>query len=476
MRPTRAIGYARISEDKAETGEGVSNQDVDIRRYADRIGWGIAEIVVDNDVSAFKRRRVRQPDGTVALRVVREGYAKVLDRLASGECDGLLALDLDRVVRDPRDLEDLIDVVEPRKIPVESVTGSLRLATDADIAMARVMVAIANKSSRDTSRRVARKHEQLAAEGKPGGGGIRAYGYARDGIQIEPAEAAIIRETAERIIGGWSLYKISEDLNARNVPTVRGGPWQSRSVKTMITKPRVAGLRALRGEVVGEAVWEPILDQATWTAVCDVLAQRAGSSSNRLTHWLSGVLYCGLCDTLLTGSTGNGSTRYWCAPWRNSGCGKIAINAAGAEGEVERQVIEYLADPDVLAVLQRARSAPESVQALRASANEDQQMLKDLAAAWARKEITFAEYTEARRIIDQRVKETKVIVSGMTPRVLRRLLDADTTAAAWAELGPFEKREAVRALVPDGYMVVPATRRRSAFDPERLKLRTVTHP
>jgi hypothetical protein len=44
----------------------------------------------------------------------------------------LLALDLDRIARDPRDLEDLIDVVESHTphVPVESVTGSLRLANE----------------------------------------------------------------------------------------------------------------------------------------------------------------------------------------------------------------------------------------------------------------------------------------------------------------------------------------------------------
>jgi hypothetical protein len=52
----------------------------------------------------------------------------------------LVALDLDRLARDPRDLEDLMDVVEASspRIPVQSVTGPLRLDNNADVAMARV--------------------------------------------------------------------------------------------------------------------------------------------------------------------------------------------------------------------------------------------------------------------------------------------------------------------------------------------------
>ena len=42
--------------------------------------------------------------------------------------------------------------VETHKIPTAAVTGSLDLSTDSGITMARIMVAIANKSSRDTAR------------------------------------------------------------------------------------------------------------------------------------------------------------------------------------------------------------------------------------------------------------------------------------------------------------------------------------
>ena len=81
------------------------------------------------------------------------------------------------------------------RIHVRSVTGSLRLDNDADVTMARVMVAIANKASRDISRRVKRKMDELAAAGRPSGG-RRAFGYEKDGMTLRPDEAAIISELA----------------------------------------------------------------------------------------------------------------------------------------------------------------------------------------------------------------------------------------------------------------------------------------
>lgn len=102
--------------------------------------------------------------------MIRPKFREVLDALMSGRADGVLALDLDRAVRDPRDLEDLIDIAEHFGVPVETESGSLKLSNDAEITMARVMVAVANKESRDKARRVSVARERQARAGEYGGG------------------------------------------------------------------------------------------------------------------------------------------------------------------------------------------------------------------------------------------------------------------------------------------------------------------
>ncbi|MCZ4508657.1 recombinase family protein [Streptomyces sp. ActVer] len=469
---------------RPEFSKGISRQEDDGRALAKRLGWTIVKVIPEDDTSAFKRRKIQLPDGTTALRTVRPGFRTALDGLASGEWDGLIADDLDRVARDPRDLEDLIDVVESRRprIPVESVTGSLRLANDADITVARIMCAVANKSSRDTARRVARKHEELAAEGKPGGGGFRGYGYDRSNLVVVPEEAEIVEEIAARILGTWdgwtpeqreaidleigeSLNSIANDLKARNVPTVTGAPWNSRSVKSVVTKPRVAGLRTHRKEVVGEAVWPAILDRDAWEEVCGRLAGRFRNVDLGLQRWLSGVLVCSRCDRLLIGWSGNGGVRYWC-PTPKGGCGRIAIKADVVEAEVERQVVDLLSQPRILEQLRSVADTEVSDEARRELA-EDEAQLKEMAGAYARKEITFAEYREARGIVEKRVKESRALLVSRAPRVLRRLLDGDVRAN-WVAARPVDKREVVLALVP-GYRVMPHDRSKgNKFDPARL--------
>lgn len=487
--PNRTILLCRISDDKAQDAAGVARQEADGRQLAARLGWTIAEVIIENDTSAYKRRRTRLPDGTTALRTVRPGFRDALDKLASGERDGLLAYDLDRLARDPRDLEDLIDVVESKtpRIPVESVTGSLRLANDADVTMARVMIAVANKSSRDTARRVARKHEQLAAEGKPGGGGFRGFGFTSSYEHV-PAEAAIVREVAARILGTWggwtpeqeaagirdtgeSCNSIAKDLQARGVPTVTGAVWNGRAVKSLISKPSVAGLRAHKGEVVGPAAWSPIIGRDDWEAICARLGDRRRTVDLGLQRWLNGVLWCSLCGKQLMGWQGNHGVRYWC-PSPRGGCGRIAVKAAWAEEEVEGQVLDLLTSSEILSRLQRIASSADTAPSVRQELADDEAQLKQLAAMWARRELTLGEYTEARKIIEVRIKESKALITATAPRAIRSLLVARDIASAWKDLTPTGRRDVVLALVPNGYDVLPHDRRMgNKFDPDRLQPR-----
>ena len=393
--------------------------------------------------------------------------------LASGEADGLLVYDLDRLARDPRDLEDLIDIVEAKRVPVADVSGGLDLSTDAGITQARVLLAFANKSSRDTSRRVTRKHMELAEQGKPGGGGIRPYGSARKRTEIVEEEAEVIRWMAERILDPddpWSLYRIADDLNARGIKPVKAEKWGTASIKSVLKSPRVAGLRVHQGKVTGVASWPAILDRDTWAAVCAKLAERASGSSNQLTRWLTGVFRCFYCGHDLRGASGSPKLgvgpRYWCAtPY--GGCGKIGISALLAEAEVERQILEYLTEPDVIVRL-RSSTATGSVEEARARLIEDEAELKQMARLWGERQLSLPEYMEARRPVIARIEEARLFVSASAPRILRKLLAGDV-AENWAHLSPAQKREVVLSLLP-GYTVMPHDKTKvRRFDPTRIK-------
>lgn len=320
---TRWIIYLRLSDlrlDKMdEDGNGTSfaAREEKLREFASRLGGSIYKVIIENDVnrktgkarpaSAFKRKKVRLPNGRTELRVIRPGFREALDHFTAREANGLLTEDLDRTVRDPRDLEDLIDAAAICKLNARSLSGSLTFTdggTDAEITQARIMVSIANKSSRDTSRRVASERERQALGGR-WGGGPRPYGFESDGVTQLPYEAEVIRDSANRLLelhaqtGKHQLSSVAAELREKGVPTVDGRPWQTQTLRDILLRPRNAGLMVYRGQEVGKAPWEPIIPEDVFRAVVRLLgpdAERVGKRGAPQRGLGSGIYRCGVCD------------------------------------------------------------------------------------------------------------------------------------------------------------------------------------
>lgn len=189
--------YVRISDDVEGQGLGVGRQEQDGRKVAERRGWSVARVYCDNDYSAFKAG------------VVRPEFEQLLADLGGAVIDGIVTYDLDRFARQPADLERAIAIYDRRPALVfGTVQSDIDLSTPDGRTTARVMVAFANKASMDTSRRVRRKHLELAQKGVPVGG-HRPFGYKTDKVTIEPAEAQLVRQAAEDILRGVGLHTIA---------------------------------------------------------------------------------------------------------------------------------------------------------------------------------------------------------------------------------------------------------------------------
>jgi site-specific DNA recombinase len=385
------------------------------------------------------------PDGSFALRTDRPGFRHALAMLASGEADGLVALDLDRTARDPRDLEDLIDVIEGRRprVPVESVTGSLRLANDADISMARVMVAIANKSSRDTGRRVAAARRQLAEAGRYGGG-IRPFGFESDGVTIRTGEAAEIVNAADALLAGVPVRQIVADLRDRGVPTVTGTTWKPTTLREILRRPRNAGLMVHQREIVGPAPWPPILPEPTWRAVCAVLDDPARRSTvGNTPKWLlSGLARCGTCQaTVHVWGQSRGRTAYRCPNG-----GHVQRAAVRLDEYVTEVITTRLARPDA-AELVTARVSEPDLPGLRREAKSLRELLDEQARLHARRVIDGQQLAAG----SKELRGKLTVVEGRLEAVAKRdplegIAGNPDAAKVWAGLDLGRKRAILSAL------------------------------
>ncbi|MFD0657040.1 recombinase family protein [Thermocatellispora tengchongensis] len=247
--PGTALLLVRISDADPGDINGVARQVQDTIVHAGRRGWPVGMILVENDTSAFKRRKIKLPNGETQLRTVRPKFRHALDLLTKAKFRRFMTYHLDRTVRDPRDLEDLIDVVEASRprIIAASVTGSLRLANDSDITTARILCAVGNQASRDTARRVSRRRREQAEEGRFGGG-RRPYGFESDGITHRPDEAQVIAHYTAIGLTGVSVKEIARDMARAGVVTINGKPFTAAQAREMLLRPRNAGLTVHRPE------------------------------------------------------------------------------------------------------------------------------------------------------------------------------------------------------------------------------------
>src|SRR5918998_4216341 len=163
--------YGRESLDPKGTAVQVANQLADLRPFALGIGGRIGREYPENNVSAFKRAKVLLPDGTYGYRVVRPDWDAMMTALRRGEWNALALPNIDRGMRDPRDLEDLIDLVEQYGVFVVGMTGNIDLTTDEGISSARREVDQRNRESRNISRRMAAGNRRGGVGGGPPWGG-----------------------------------------------------------------------------------------------------------------------------------------------------------------------------------------------------------------------------------------------------------------------------------------------------------------
>ncbi len=329
--------YLRLSDLRIE--EVFDKRIAKLRSLADTLGWLVFRVVIENDMtpspdgklrpaSAFKRKKIKTPSGRYVLRVVRPGFREILDDIVTGRVNGLLTEDLDRVVRDPRDLEDLLEACEMTGASARSLSGSLTLTnggTEAERSMARVMVAMANKASADTARRVAGGRERNWGESYQGG--RRPFGYvsAKDTkkgqrtLLIVPDESELILKWTDQILNqDVSLKAILREIRQNGIPSASGGEWNGRTLKQVLTKPTVAGLAAYKGQFK-PAPWPAILERDIWARLCEKLSgPQADTSRGNEPKWLlSGIAKCGTCqDGTTVRATGSGTlhgkTGYQC--------------------------------------------------------------------------------------------------------------------------------------------------------------------
>ena len=454
--------YTRISEDLDGAGLGVARQETDCRKLASLRGWEVAGVYTDNDVSAFK------------VKIVRPEFERLLSDLQSGVIEGVVVYDLDRFARQPADLERAIRIFDERPLVFATVQGDIDLSSPDGRTMARVMVAFANKSSMDTSRRVKRKHLELSRTGVPVGGN-RPFGWQTDRRTLDAQEAELVRQAARDVLAGVGLHTIARRWNEAGVKTTAGNAWRRGVVRQMLLSPRLAGYRVYHGKKAVDENGDPVrglfdavLDEDTWEAVVAVLT--APDRVTRHVHvggrkyLLSGVVRCGLCGSHLHGNANTkwATFTYSCKlPTSGGGCGKVAITGPRVDEMVTELVIGYLGEVEV----QRTTTPWPQESELESVRARIAELMKAYGDGTLSSDVVFP----AVHRLEQRINELSDERADWLRRQVAVTSRPADVRADWPDLTVEQRRSIIQSVL-EAVVVKPAARTGGRFDPTRVEV------
>ena len=397
-------------------GLAIERQREDCEAIARQRGWTVVHTYVDQSISASKKD-VARPD-----------YDAMVASYERGELDAIICWDLDRLTRQPSQLEEWIDRAEEHGLKLVTANGDADLATDGGRMYARIKAAVARSEVERKGARQSRAQQQRAEQGRWCSGGVRPIGYSSTG-EIIPAEAEAVLGIYRAIERGNSMRDIARALsgvdqpglpdipttprhmhtvvterNARRraagqpeKPVPDAQPWAYTSLHSIVRNPVYAGYSTYKkakrkGEknkyrrhanivrdpdtnepVVGQ--WEPVVPPDLWWRVQEVLdsPDRLTNKERRNTrrHLGSGLYVCDECGNPVR----THADRYRCAA-----CGLVRTHSV---------------DDFVLAVI-RARLGRDDLADLLPTANEDDvtvidEELSDLRAKLARVQADYDE-------------------------------------------------------------------------------------
>ncbi len=480
--------YARLSR-VPETGEleKIETQHADNHKVIDRLG-GVLGLDLDDGMSAW-RKGAKRPD-----------WERLLERLESGESDGVCVWHVDRLFRQPKDLERLIELGDSG-YQVASAHGARDLADPNDRFILRIEVAHAARSSDDTQRRTKRRFDVLRRKGVPHPG-ARSFGFPgwerrapgttpKRGDRVEvPAEQvaaerqAIADAVAPLLAGATDSTKLARKWNAAGLRTATGKTFTGPTVRSVLLRPRNAGLVEHNGDVVAkiEGDDDPIIDPDDFERLRTLFAGRRRGRVVGEKYVGSGIIRCGRCDTPLSGRPHNGVYRdteekrrqYACTTQRR-GCGKVAADARKIDVELRKFVTRRLSDRRFAAAISEAYAkVGDRLAELERLITECEQTQEALSERLGRREMKPAAFDRANRplLADLATfNAERTALLGGRPDGPVQVRSAEEIGAEWDAGTITHQRGMLRRAVGDWTLVLnpAAPGGKKVFDHKRLR-------
>lgn len=487
--------YGRLSwNPNTRELEKVETQHADNRTTIERHG-GVVGAELSDGLSAWKKH------------VRRKDFEKLLKRAEAGLSQGIAVWHVDRLFRQPRDLERLIDLAD-KGFRVISSHGSRDLSDPDDRFILRIEVAHAARSSDDSSRRIKRRFVHYREQGRTTGG-RPGFGFPRKdptwtpgpgqdeedrpdvpARQIARERTALRRAVREVVAKVSSQSKVARRWNDAGLLTINGEEWVPVTVRATLLRPILAGRIEYEGVLVGRIPGRPIVDEKTWLRLRALYEGRRRGASPGRRYLASGLIHCGLCHTALSGrckerkGAAESVLVYWCNKQRR-GCGKVSVRMNHVDTELRLLVIARLSDSRHARAISAARArVSERLNTLNAEIKEIEDLQAALSDRLARREIKLETFDASNRTLNADLAPLLAEREELTGGSLEgpvRAMSAAQVARDWDAAEQSEDCVQIRrgmladALGTDEVWIMPG-QRGVGWKPERVQLVDPSNP
>ena len=295
--------YARVSSGKDAMLHSLSAQ---VSYYSEKIqkhtGWKYCGVYADEAATGTKDNR--------------EQFQKLLEKCRAGSVDLILTKSISRFARNTVTLLETIRELKKFGVDVLFEEQNIHsMSSDGEL-MLTILASYAQEESLSASENRKWQIRKDFEQGKIGS--ITIFGYRRnsDGVlEIEPAEAEIVRMIFADYLSGMGGGKIANKLNEMGIRTALGNLWTSPRIKELLSNEKYIGNMLLQkyyrnnhiekkkmqnhGELpmfLVEEAHEAIIDLETFERVQKMIADRQErysyqGATNR--YPLSGMIQCG---------------------------------------------------------------------------------------------------------------------------------------------------------------------------------------
>lgn len=222
------IGYCRVSTGEQVEGVSLDAQRWKIEAYCELHGLELAEIIVDEGISA------KDTAG-------RPGALRLLELVRKGEINGLVIYKLDRLVRNTRNAIEIAELCKAKGVALHSIAEKI----DTDSAIGEffftLMAALAQLERKQIGERTAMALQHKRANGEKTGG-YTPFGYdvIVEGGKVDTVSTLIPNAAEQKAIRlierlrakGYSYRAIGAALEQRGIMTKRGKKrWHPQTIK-----------------------------------------------------------------------------------------------------------------------------------------------------------------------------------------------------------------------------------------------------